>query len=251
MREPQRSKTSAYPSDRDRREPPPMLSRSQTMPVQRGSKRDSNIPAKGSNLKHGETHDSGYSSNSNPHSPDMQQGSPPRESSRRHTSTKYAIVEPDEEEDPVRRHRLSRMVDSESDERPRRYRSPEQAERRDRDDRRPERPRLARLDTDARSRSARGPEVRGSMPRAEFARYESPSPRASPNSHRKGLFGEISDDRESTYSYRPEGHVRTASYRSANYVPHRPPPRENEDYPTSPFRQSMHGGSRRSSVNVF
>lgn len=114
----------------------PQMLRSQTMPSKPVRKGDA-VPIRSSNLKHAETHDSGYGS-SGGQTPDLSGTSPPR-----HASTKYQIVD-DDDEDDVR----TILVDPEDNHR--RTRSPASPPK-DRDSRR--RPTVSAGD---RSKSSRG-----------------------------------------------------------------------------------------------
>lgn len=276
-REPRRSKTSSYPTDRDpRMVPVPGLSRANTapMPDHRPMRKDT-VPTRSSNLRNGETHDSGYSSNSNPQTPEMKGESPPpsRGNPKKSTSsTKYTIVDPDSEGD--RPSRVGKaFLDSDEDGRPRRYRSPEpekrererdrdrERDRGDRGDREREKDRKEdrnerergherpRIDTDVRSRSMKGP-APTSFPRGEFGRFESTSPRASPSTSGK-LFMEISDnerDVRPAHRYDPAT-LKTATYQTpsmSNYPTHRAREAEDDFTPASHFRQQMRGGRRPS-----
>ncbi|KPI44595.1 uncharacterized protein AB675_8801 [Cyphellophora attinorum] len=152
--------------DSDHRKDIPGLHRSQTMPVPRSSGRKDAAPSKSSNLKHAETHDSGYGSSSTPHTPDPRDDSPVRRNAS--SRTKYQIVDPDSGDDGAST--IHRVDDTRSRHRDRRYASPEPISPRDSDRRRPDRP---RLDTNYRSKSSREspiepPKVR----RSESARYD-------------------------------------------------------------------------------
>jgi curved DNA-binding protein CbpA len=155
-RAPQRSASgsSVLPErERERRSEPPSLMRSKTMPNSRSSTKKDTVPAKGSNLKHAETHDSGYGSSSSPHTPELGGTSPPRDSRefRREaprTKTKYQIVEPAEDDDysrPILGRTPTVILDD--DDRHRRFQSsPER-----RSDK-PERPRIVTSDRTKSSR---------------------------------------------------------------------------------------------------
>jgi hypothetical protein len=115
----------------------PSISRAQTMPSSKSRKGDA-VPARGSNLKHAETHGSGYGS-SGGQTPDLSDTSPPR-----HGPARYLIVEDGDDlwtipVDPEDRHRRTRSP------------SPPIRERDLRD-----RPQWPTISTDPQSRSSRG-----------------------------------------------------------------------------------------------
>ena len=90
--------TTTQASSRDSRKEPPPLPRSMTMPSSASQpRRGEKTAARGSNLKHAETHDSGYGS-SGPATPDMSGTSPPKQN-----KVRYQIVE--EAEEYARGHR--------------------------------------------------------------------------------------------------------------------------------------------------
>ncbi len=189
----QRSSTGGS-SPRGKESKMPQMSRSQTMPTSKSTRKGDAVPIRGSNLKHAETHDSGYGS-SGGQTPDLSGTSPPRPS---HKPTRYQIVE--DEDDDVQ----TILVDPED--RHRRMRSPSPpARERDRRDR-PQRPTIS---TNDRGKSSRGASymhspvetepTRPSSYRQDSARSGGPrsgSPRDSPpisrhNSERTGkLYGE-------------------------------------------------------------
>lgn len=247
-RAPQRSASgsSVLPDrDRDRRAEPPSFTRSKTMPNSRSSVKKDSAPAKGSNLKHAETHDSGYGSSSSPHTPELGGTSPTRGSREfgreapRQTSskTKYQIVDPAEDDD-YSRPILGRTptVILEDEDRHRRFQSsPER-----RSDK-PERPRMP---------SDRTKSSRVSSSKVDSVRRDSGkrTARASPpvtrhNSGRGGaLFGAIDDDEPSSYIHQP-GSPKHDSYGRRDA-------REERDHvPTPRHRENMFS-SRRPSVDV-
>ena len=177
----------------DHRKEMPAFHRSQTMPVPSRSSRKDAAPNKSSNLKHAETHDSGYGSSSTPHTPDPREDSPVRrtQSSRNNTSTRYQIVDPDSEDDT--RSRVHRMDDSKP--RSRRVASPEPISD---PRRRPERP---RLDIPIRAKSSREyPGEQPKMRRSESSRHYDDRDRSGRDSNtssrynsKEKLFAEVDD----------------------------------------------------------
>jgi len=251
-REPVRSSTGSA-ATRDHRKEMPSLSRSQTMPAPRPSKKD-NAPSKASGLRHGETHqqDSGYGSSSSPHTPEMRGESPPREEERKPKSTKYQIVDPENDEEFGRRPRVGRVLNDSGDRR-RHVRSPEASSRR------PERPRMTE---ESRSTTARHPVLerpsgRPSARRVDSEMHETRSPRTSPpisrdSSSRGELFGEIPTDRKPAYSRKyPMDEVNQAPRRDPSSASYSSYPRreaeEDRDYmPESKFRDHVRGSKRPS-----
>jgi curved DNA-binding protein CbpA len=253
----QRSSTGATSSRGSPKEVPTM-SRSQTMPSSKSRKSDA-VPARGSNLKHAETHDSGYGS-SGGQTPDLSGTSPPR-----HGPTRYQIVEDEDDVSTI-------LVDPED--RHRRTRSPSPPIReRDRRDR-PQRPTIS---TDTRPRSSRGAsyqhspievEPRSSAYRQDSARSGQPrsgSPRESPslgrhNSERSGkLFGETERDaytvRYPNVKMSPRVNEKDIKYsrhsrRPSNDESDRE--RDRDYFPYSHHREALRSppmGLRRGSVN--
>ena len=98
----------------------PTFHRSNTMPISKPPSKTDSYPSKSSNLKHTETHDSGYGSSSSPYTPEMREESPRRRP--KETKTKYQIVDPDSSDDDRTQ---VRRVDGDSDYRQRRCRSPQ------------------------------------------------------------------------------------------------------------------------------
>lgn len=257
---PPRANTHSSTKERERehRRDIPAFSRSQTMPT--SASRKDTAPSKGSNLKHAETHDSGYGSSS-PHTPEMPGTSPTREPVRQ-SSTKYQIVDASDEENP-RSHRTI-LIDEED--KHRRFSSPpRERDRRERTER-PERPKVG---GENRSRSARisaqsSGDSRPSPMRAESHRPTQPSsPRDSPpvsrhNSGRGKLFGEVdTEEREPSQYLRryPPESVSTSPRIDADSVNHGPYRRrdlsEDHDYaPGSRYRQELRQpmSGRRGSV---
>lgn len=253
IREPQRSSSGSVLPERDlRREGPPGFTRSKTMPSSKSSTKKDTVPVKSSNLKHTETHDSGYGSSSAPHTPELGGTSPTRdprdsrrEPSRQTSKTKYQIVDPaDEDDDYGRPLGRAPTVILEDEERHRRFQSPE---------RRSEKPERPRVSTSDRSKSSRvsSSKAESSSGRPREVRRDSDrrAARGSPpisrhNSGRGGvLFNEIVDEDTSPHSRQPE---------SPKFEPYaRRESREDRDYvPPTRHRENMFSSSRRSSVDV-
>ena len=248
LREPQRSASgsSAVP-ERDQRRDAPSFKRSQTMPSSRSTKKDT-VPAKGSNLKHAETHDSGYGSSSSPHTPELGGTSPTRDSREtrrelpRQTSSKYKIV--DEDEDYGRPIGRTPTVILDDEDRHRRYQSPERRSER------PERPRLSTGDRTASSRvSSTKAESSSTRPRELRRDSGRRSARESPtlprhNSSRAALFNEIVDEDTSQYPRQSETPPLDSYARRGS--------REDQRDWSAPkrHRENMFTGSRRTSVDV-
>ena len=252
-----RAPASASYSSRDRdfdhRKDMPSFQRSQTMPSPRTGGRKDAAPGKSSNLKHTETHDSGYGSSSSPHTPDPREGSPARRGAKQ-SSTRYQIVEPESEEE--RRTRFFKMQDSDSDHRRRRYLSPDTDRRREK----PERPRVS-TQGHTRSKSSRdSPVEMPKMRRAESSRYDDKpgreSPRDSPsdrrhNSSREKLYGEV-DDFEKEGARHKYGAGEKTNVRSpqseAQFSTY--PDQRNRDYAQGSRFHADVRGSRRPSVQA-
>jgi curved DNA-binding protein CbpA len=238
----QRSSTGATASRSSPKEVP-SISRAQTMPSSKSRKGDA-IPARGSNLKHGETHDSGYGS-SGGQTPDLSGTSPPR-----YGPTRYQIVEDEDDVSTI-------LVDPED--RHRRTTSPSPplrgGDRRDR----PQRPTVS---TDSRPRSSRGVpievEPRPTPYRQDSARSAQPrssSPRESPSGSRQM-------DRNETYTV-PYSNVKISprvNEKDIRYSRHAQRPsidetdrERNRDYfPHSRHREALRSpgmGFRRGSVS--
>ena len=252
-----RSSTGATASRGSTKEVPPM-SRSQTMPSTKPRKGDA-VPTRSSNLKHAETHDSGYGS-SGGQTPDLSGTSPPR-----YGPTRYQIVEDEDDVSTI-------LVDPEDHHRRTRSPSPPIRERDRRD--RPQRPTVS---TDSRPRSSRGVsyqhspievEPRSSFHRQDSARSAQPrsgSPRDSPpvsrhNSERSAkLFGEMERD---NYTVRYPN-VKTSprvNEKDVKYSRHARRPstdesdreRDRDYFPYSHHREALRSppiGLRRGSVN--
>ena len=195
--------------DREPRREIPTMNRSQTMPT--SVSRKDNAPSKSSNLRHAETHDSGYGSSS-PHTPEMPEHSPPREQVRQpSTKTKYQIVEPAVDEEDTRGHRT--VLIDEEDRRRRFVSPPNDRDRRDRAER-AERPKMS---AETRTRSSRPSstqspsDLRPPALRSETSRHIPSSPRESPPVSRNNsgratkLFGEVDEREQSPYSHRHPG----------------------------------------------
>ena len=215
--------------ERERRTDMPSFSRSKTMPTSRSSTRKDTAPSKGSNLKHAETHDSGYGSSSSPHTPELGGTSPTRESreSRREaprqapsvSKTKYTIVDPADDDDygrPI----LERRPDK------------------------PDRPRVVPADRTKSSRASSS-KIESPSARPQEARRDSGrrSARTSPpisrhNSGRTGPFpGTIDSDEPLSYDHP------TISPKHDSYS--RRDSREERDYvPSSRHRDNMFGSKR-------
>jgi curved DNA-binding protein CbpA len=252
----QRSSTGATASRSSPKEVPPM-SRAQTMPSSKSRKGDA-VPTRGSNLKHAETHDSGYGS-SGGQTPDLSGTSPPR-----YGPTRYQIVEDEDDLSTI-------LVDPED--RHRRTTSPSPPYREhDRRDR-PQRPTIS---TDSRPRSSRGAsyqhspieiEPRSTPHRQDSAR--STQPRSSspqePSSGRRSsersgkLFAEM--DRNEPYTVRYP-HVKTSprvNEKDIKYSRHARRPstdesdreRDRDWVPHSRYREALRSptmGARRGSA---
>ena len=256
-----RSATGSYP---DHRKEMPAFSRSQTMPAQKPSPRKDAAPSKSSNLKHSETHDSGYGSTSSAHTPEMREQSPPRRPTMApRSSTKYKIVDPSESDDD--RATTIRVLDDEVDRR-RYQRSPERdykesARRREKD--RGERPRV-----ETRSKSSREPPIESpKLRRNESSKYRD-EPRSSRestrdeppsmNRHNSGrererLYAELSDE-EKPYRYKyPSGDKinMRSQYPDPQFAKYREPSdRRSYDYsPNSRYPEGF-SSSRRPSVQA-
>ena len=219
--------------EREHRTEMPTFSRSKTMPTSRSSTRKDTAPSKSSNLKHAETHDSGYGSSSSPHTPELGGTSPTRESRdpRREgprqapavSKTKYTIVDP---------------ADDDHDGRPMLERRPDK----------PERPRVVPADRTKSSRPSSS-KVESPSARPQEARRDSGrrSARASPpisrhNSGRTGPFSGIIDSDEPLSYDHPITSPKHDSYSRRDS-------REERDYvPSSRHRENMFGSKR--SVDV-
>jgi curved DNA-binding protein CbpA len=247
---------------------PPTLHRSQTTPIPKSTSRKDTAPAKGSGLKHGETHvhDSGYGSSSNPHTPELREDSPPRSGKARYpptTSTRYQIVDPEPEVDEHSRpSRLREIHDDYGDRSNRRYHhSPESIimdSPRDADRRR-EKPERPRVDTKKSKGAAMMQEYMPASPtvrRSDSGRYEERSPHDTPPISRNNsgrvdkLFAEMSpDERESSRYTRPypADKVHVASRGDPQYS--RYEYREPDE--RSRFRDAPRMTPRRPSVNAY
>lgn len=227
----QRSSTGGTSSRSSPKEVRP-ISRSQTTPSSKPRKGDA-MPVRGSNLKHAETHDSGYGS-SGGQTPDLSGTSPPRQGPIR-----YQVVEDEDDVSTI-------LVDPED--RHRRTTSPSPPTReRDRRDR-PQRPIVS---TDSRPRSSRGVSYQQSPVEVE--------PRSTPYRHNSGkLFGEA--DRDSYTVRYPNVKVSPrVSEKDVKYSRHNRHPstdesdreRDRDYYPYS-HREALRSppiGLRRGSVN--
>lgn len=269
--EKRRSATGSYPTrDRERdldfdyRKEMPSFSRSKTMPMPKSSsaKKDS-MPNKSSNLKHAETHDSGYGSSSSPHTPDLREESPARKPKQ--SSTRYQVVDP-ADSDSDRQTRI-RVLDDDSDHRRRRpTQSPEpvrrDSERRrgksDRSDR-PERPTINTRSKSTREPVMETPRLRRSETSSKFdGRSPRESPRESPGVSRRNsardnkMFGEVSEEEQQPYKYRYPSNEKInmrPQYGEPVYSNYGPDRRSHDYVPASKFQDDLrHSGSRRPSV---
>lgn len=243
---------------RDYRKEIPSMPRAHTMPSTNASvRRNDNVPARGSNLKHAETQDSGYSSSS-PATPDMNGTSPLKYSA----ATRYQIQIVDEAEE-FRGHRTILVEPEDSH---RRTRSPVR-----------EQPRPALSTSGKRpSRAATAYTPRSSVDkpatRPSLARHESSRPTAqarepphlsrggSGHRERKVLYREVSsDEQDSNYKRRvssekvasPRSRVQDGSQSALPYRDVRKADRDGDYYPGSLHRSELrHPGlsTRRPSV---
>ena len=117
---PQPRRSTTTQAAQDHRKEVPQIARSHTMPYGGSARQGDNARARGSNLKHAETHDSGYGSSS-PATPDTNGTSPPKYAS----ATRYHIV--DEAEEFSRGHYTILVEPEDSN---RRTRSPSSQQRR-------------------------------------------------------------------------------------------------------------------------
>lgn len=209
----------------ERRREMPGFHRSKTMPTR-------SAPSKSSNLKHTETHDSGYGSSSIPTTPDPREDSPVRRNTS--SKSKYYVVDPESEDERASRvHRVDEP-------RHRRYASPEPMN----DRRRPERP---RVDTNVHTRSRSSRESPVEMPkprRSESARYDS-APSSRYNSREK-LYGEVEDYNDlPSPRYKEKGAGLRSPYAASNIGYDKP-----RDYAPGSKFQADARGSRRASVQA-
>lgn len=235
-----RSGASASYSPRARDEYKPTLGRSQTMPSPRTSGKKDAAPKNSSNLKHTETHDSGYGSSSSPHTPDPREDSPVR----RTTKARYTIVDPESDDDTATR--IHRVHDEDTDRR-RRYASPEPVSEK----RRPDRPRVSTTQSHTRAKSSRDSPVEPKLRRAESSR-DAPSDKHY-NSSREKLWGEVDEsfDREPRgYKYSSGEKTNVRSPRAEAFSRY-DEVRSRDFAPGSRFQADARGGSRRPSVQGF
>ncbi|KEF57924.1 uncharacterized protein A1O9_05846 [Exophiala aquamarina CBS 119918] len=246
-----RDKDREHEREREHRKVIPPLSRSHTTPMPRSSSKKDSAPSKGSNLKHGEVHDSSYSSSSSPQTPEMREQSPPRTSKGRYasntTSTKYHVDPEIVDDEGIRAPRVTKIY-PEEDRYPR-YHSPEplsrdaytrETDRRSRD--KPERP---KVDTTSRAKSSRGaammenlaggipPIRRGDSGHHTDSRASPRSPRDTPplsrhDSGREKLFNEISPEDRYTRPY-PAEKINMAPRRDASTTKYANYPRDAPD----------------------
>ena len=225
-----RAATGTYP---DHRKEMPSFSRSQTMPTQRPSSRRDAAPPKSSNLKHAETHDSGYGSSS-PHTPEMREESPPRRPKMAaRSSTKYQIVDPSGSDDD---RSTIRVLNHDADRR-RYQRSPEREyketdKRREKD--RGDRPRVETRSKSTRDAPAESPKLRrneSSKYREELrssrdsARDEGPTMgRHNSGRERDRLYGEVADEEKPSRHKYPSGeNINRSQYAEPQYTKYRDP----------------------------
>lgn len=155
----------------------PELKRTSSDPISpRSAPRKDTAPPKPSTLKQAETtHDSGYGSSSNPHTPEMRGDSPPREARSRETTTKYRAKMDDDDA-----HHRARKLPDEGDDL-RRFLSPQSAQPGHHPEERRERRSSRSREPQPRSRSKRGAagERRPSISHAESTlRPDEPRTRA-------------------------------------------------------------------------
>jgi curved DNA-binding protein CbpA len=231
----------------------PSMSRAQTMPSSKSRKGDA-VPTRGSNLKHAETHDSGYGS-SGGQTPDLSGTSPPR-----YGPIRYQIVEDEDDLSTI-------LVDPEDRHRRTTSPSPPQREHNRRDH--PQKPTIS---TDSRPRSSRGASYQQHSPieieprptayRQDSARSTQPrssSPQEPPsgrrNSERGGkLFAEM--DRNEPYVVRYPN-VKTSprvNEKDIKYTRHvrRPSTDESDREPHPRYREALRSptmGARRGSAS--
>ena len=259
-----RSATGSYPDHRKEMPSMPSFSRSQTMPTQRPASRRDAAPSKSSNLKHAETHDSGYGSSSTPQTPEMREESPPRRPKMAtRSSTKYQIVDPSGSDDDTRS--TIRVLNNESDRR-RYQRSPERDLKES--DRRREKDRSARPRLDTRSKTTRDVPVESSKSRraTESSKYREeqrsprdpgrdetpPMSRNNSGRERERKYAELSDDGEKPYRYKyPSGEkINTRSaYAEPQYTKYQTDRRHQDYSPGSRFPEGF-STSRRPSVQA-
>ncbi|ETN45468.1 uncharacterized protein HMPREF1541_09300 [Cyphellophora europaea CBS 101466] len=229
-----RSGGSASYSPRDRddyRKEMPSFSRSQTMPSPRPSSKKDAAPKASSNLKHTETHDSGYGSSSSPHTPDPREESP----TTRTTKSRYQIVDPAESDDD-RATRIYKMHEDDVDRR-RRYASPEPVNEK----RRPEPSRINTVHGHTRSKGSRDSPVEPKIRRSESDRHY--------NSSREKLYGEVDEPLEReprAYKYGSGEKTNVRSPREPTSSRH-DDVRSRDSAPGSRFQADVRG-SRRPSV---
>lgn len=249
-------RSSTMQAVRDHRKEAPSIARSNTMPAPGSARRTENVPSRGSNLKHAETHDSGYGSSS-PATPDMNGTSPTKYSS----ATRYQVVDGDEEYS--RGHRTILV-------------NPEDANRRTRSPTRErQRPPLATSGKrPARAATSFTPHSPADFPptRPTPVRHESMKPAAqarepahlprvtSSQRDRKPLFREISSDElESSRKHRsskekaalPRIRTQDADHASFSHRLAREGGRDEDYYPGSNYRSELRHpgmGTRRPSV---
>ncbi|RMZ91405.1 hypothetical protein DV736_g1354, partial [Chaetothyriales sp. CBS 134916] len=238
---------------------PPSIHRAQTMPTPKSSSKKDSVPSKSSNLKHAETHDSGYGSSSSPHTPEMREQSPswrPKE-----TKTMYHVFGLASDDDD--RTTQVRRVDSDPDRRPRLAHTPDiytRECRREKSDKSSARPKMKSA-----TRPSTAKDDYTKTHRSESSRYDSHSPReAAPplsrhSSARERLPSEVADsdrDREREreiprYKIAPEKMFFCAPHQEAQFSNYRESPdrRGHDQAPGSRFQESVrYPYSRRPSV---
>lgn len=239
-----------------RKEVPPMMPRSNTMPSGGPVRRSEKAPPRGSNLKHAETQDSGYSSAS-PATPDMNGTSPTKHA----TATRYQIV------DEAAEYSGHHTVLVEPDVHTRRARSPSREQ---------QRPNLSTSGRSKPSRAATAYTPRSSadlpparpMPSRHESTRSSAQTRDSPYLSRGGsalrdrkpLYREISsDEHESSHKHRvssekvasPRVRAQDSDYPAYSHRGSRESGRDDDDYPGSNYRSELRNprmSTRRPSV---
>jgi curved DNA-binding protein CbpA len=230
-----------------RKEIPPMMPRSNTMPSAGAVRRSEKAPSRGSNLKHAETQDSGYSSAS-PATPDMNGTSPPKYAPA--TATRYQIVDEAEE------HCGHRTILVEPEDSSRRTRSPSREQHRPTLSTSGIRSKPSRAATAYTPRSP----VEVAPMRPSPSRHESIRPSAQPrdlphlsrsgsawSDRKQHLYREISpDEHESGYKHRsatekvasPRMRPQDPDFGAYSQRGSREAGRDDDDYPGSNYRSS-------------
>ncbi|RMD42065.1 hypothetical protein DV735_g3069, partial [Chaetothyriales sp. CBS 134920] len=230
---------------------PPGIHRAHTMPMPKSSSKKDSAPSKSSKLKQTETHDSGYGSSSTPHTPELREQSPSWPKETKTTYHVFEAVSDDDDRTQVRR------VDSDSDRRACRARSPDnytRQSRREKSDKSSARPKTSKMDPTGRPSSSKDDYPR--VHRSESSRYDPHSPRdAAPpplsrhSSARDRLPYEHSDsdrdrerERESPrYRYAPDKVFFRPPFPEAQYSNYREPTdrRGHDQAPGSRFSENV------------